>query len=52
VPWPLILAGLKTMEALGLNPPFRSDSLTGFVFQNPNPDFSAAHQITRFRAFP
>ncbi|HEX4085849.1 MAG TPA: NAD(P)-dependent oxidoreductase [Chthoniobacteraceae bacterium] len=52
VPWPLILAGLKGMEALGLNPPFRSDSLTGFVFQNPDPDFSLAHQITAFRAFP
>jgi nucleoside-diphosphate-sugar epimerase len=51
VPWPLILAGLKTMERLGLNPPFRSDSLTGFVFQNPQPNFEAAHRITSFRAF-
>jgi len=47
VPWPLILAGLKSMEALGLNP--RSDSLTGFVFQNPRPDFEAAQRITPFR---
>jgi nucleoside-diphosphate-sugar epimerase len=51
VPWPLILAGLKTMEVVGLNPPFRSDSLTGFVFQNPRPDFEAAHQVATFRAF-
>ncbi len=51
IPWPLILAGLKTMEAVGLNPPFRSDSLTGFVFQNPEPHFDAAHQITSFRSF-
>jgi nucleoside-diphosphate-sugar epimerase len=51
VPWPLILAGLKTMEAAGLNPPFRSDSLTGFIFQNPDPHFEAAHQITSFRKF-
>jgi nucleoside-diphosphate-sugar epimerase len=51
IPWPLILAGLKTMERLGLNPPFRSDSLTGFVFQNPRPNFEAAHQITSFRPF-
>jgi nucleoside-diphosphate-sugar epimerase len=51
VPWRLILAGLKGMEALGLNPPFRSDSLTGFVFQNPEPHFEAAHKITSFRAF-
>ena len=51
VPWRLILAGLKTMEAVGLNPPFRSDSLTGFVFQNPEPHFEAAHAITSFRPF-
>jgi nucleoside-diphosphate-sugar epimerase len=51
VSWPLILAGLKSMEAVGLNPPFRSDSLTGFVFQNPRPNFDAAHKITSFRAF-
>jgi hypothetical protein len=51
VPWRLILAGLKGMEALGLNPPFRSDSLTGFVFQNPEPHFEAAQQITSFRGF-
>jgi nucleoside-diphosphate-sugar epimerase len=51
IPWPLILAGLKAMESVGLNPPFRSDSLTGFVFQNPKPDFSAAHQISSFRPF-
>lgn len=51
IPWPLILAALKTMEAAGLNPPFRSDSLTGFIFQNANPSFEAAHQITSFRKF-
>jgi hypothetical protein len=51
VPWRVILAGLKTMEWAGLNPPFRSDSLMGFVFQNPEPDFEAAHEITSFRGF-
>ena len=51
VPWPLILAGLRTMEWAGLNPPFRSDSLLGFIFQNPNPDFKMAHGITSFRPF-
>jgi nucleoside-diphosphate-sugar epimerase len=51
VPWRLILAALKTMESVGLNPPFRSDSLLGFVFQNPEPHFEAARQITSFRAF-
>jgi len=51
IPWRLILAGLRTMEWAGLNPPFRSDSLLGFIFQNPNPDFTMAHGITTFRAF-
>ena len=51
VPWPLVLVGLKAMEAVGLNSPFRSDSLIGFVFQNPNPNFDVAHQISSFRAF-
>jgi len=51
VPWQLILAGLKSLEALGLNPPFRSDSLTGFIFQNPSPDFTLAHQFAYFRPF-
>jgi NADH dehydrogenase len=51
VPWRLIRAGLKTMELVGLNPPFRSDSLTGLVFQNPDPHFEAAHEITSFRRF-
>ena len=40
VPWRLIHFGLKTIEALRLPAPFRSDSLIGLVFQNPSPDFS------------
>ena len=51
VPWRLIMAGLKTMEGLGLNPPFRSDSLTGIVFQNPKPHFESAHEFASFREF-
>jgi nucleoside-diphosphate-sugar epimerase len=51
IPWRLILAGLRTMEWAGLNPPFRSDSLLGFIFQNPNPDFKVAQGITTFRPF-
>jgi len=51
IPWRLILAGLKAMELAGLNPPFRSDSLTGFIFQNPDPNFESAHQMTTFRPF-
>ena len=52
VPWQLIMAGLKGMEAVGLNPPFRSDSLTGFIFQNEKPDFRTAHNTSSFRPFP
>jgi nucleoside-diphosphate-sugar epimerase len=51
VPWRLILAGLKGFEAIGLPPPFRSDSLIGIVFQNPKPSFDAAHAMVKFREF-
>jgi len=40
VPWPLVYAGLKALETLGLPAPFRSDSLIGIVFQNPAPQFA------------
>ena len=39
VPWQLIDAGLRLLDFLGIPFPFRRDSLTGIVFQNPNPDF-------------
>ena len=39
VPWRLIDAGLRLLEWLRIPFPFRRDSLTGIVFQNPNPDF-------------
>lgn len=45
VPWRLILLGLRTLEMAGLHPPFRSDSLIGFVFQNPDPDFEPARRL-------
>lgn len=52
VPWPLILGGIKTMEALHLPSPFRSDSLIGIVFQNPAPDFTMPEGVkTSFRPF-
>lgn len=52
VPWQLIYAGLKTLELFHLPTPFRSDSLIGFVFQNPSPDFRLPElpQIS-YRAF-
>jgi nucleoside-diphosphate-sugar epimerase len=37
VPPPLALAGLRTLEALSLRPPFRSDSLIGMLHGNPTP---------------
>jgi nucleoside-diphosphate-sugar epimerase len=40
IPWPLILGGLRFLEACRLPSPFRSDSLIGIVFQNPAPDFT------------
>lgn len=42
VPWRLAWLGLKTMETLRLPAPFRSDSLLGYIFQNPKPDFESA----------
>ena len=52
IPWRLMFYGLRTLEALGLPAPFRSDSLLGIVFQNPAPDFSLPEmpEIT-FRPF-
>jgi nucleoside-diphosphate-sugar epimerase len=40
VPWQLLFAGLRTGEALGLNLPFRSDSVLSFAYYDRNPDFS------------
>lgn len=39
VPWPLLFGGLRAAEALGLNLPFRSDSVISFVHYNRAPDF-------------
>jgi nucleoside-diphosphate-sugar epimerase len=40
VPWPLLFAGIRAGEALGLNLPFRSDSILSFVCYDRHPDFS------------
>jgi nucleoside-diphosphate-sugar epimerase len=42
VPWRLAWFGLKTLETLRLPAPFRSDSLVGYIYQNPQPDFIPA----------
>ena len=39
VPWPLMYAGIRTAETLGLRLGFRSDSVLSFVFQDERPDF-------------
>jgi nucleoside-diphosphate-sugar epimerase len=40
VPWRLLYAGLRSAEALQLEPPFRSDSVLSFVHYDRHPDFS------------
>lgn len=37
VAWQFAMAGLKSLEMIGIHPPFRSDSLTGLVHANPDP---------------
>lgn len=37
IPWQLAMAGLMSVETLGIHPLFRSDSLTGLVHGNPHP---------------
>ena len=52
VPWRLIEAGLRLIEWLRLPFPFRRDSLTGIVFQNPTPDFHLPPELAMtFRRF-
>ena len=46
--WP-VLSGLRLAEILHLPVPFRSDSLTSLLHQDPNPAFS---NLMEFRAWP
>ena len=39
VPWQLLFAGFRIGEAVGINLPFRSDSVISFVYYDRNPDF-------------
>jgi nucleoside-diphosphate-sugar epimerase len=39
LPWPLLYAGVRTAEAMGLKLGVRSDSIISFVFQDPAPAF-------------
>jgi nucleoside-diphosphate-sugar epimerase len=40
VPWRLVWTALKMLETIGLPARFRSDSLIGMVYQDPNPSFA------------
>lgn len=49
-PWQLSWSALKGLEMLGVNPPFKSDSLISLLNQNTSPEFN--DEITRyFRPF-
>ncbi len=45
LPWRFVWLGLKSAEKCGLKLAFRSDSLTGLVYQNRNPDFSGNARV-------
>ena len=51
VPWQLAMAGLKSVEMLGIHSPFRSDSLTGLVHGNPLPANPTPPAGVRYRPF-
>lgn len=51
VPWPCAMAGLKTAEMLHVPIPFRSDSLSGLIHGNTNPEIDAPPAAVRFRPF-
>jgi nucleoside-diphosphate-sugar epimerase len=52
VPYILLWSGLRTMEVLGMNPKFRSDSLLGLVYGDPSPDFTLPPELhSEFRIF-
>jgi nucleoside-diphosphate-sugar epimerase len=51
IPWQFAMAGLRSIEALGLPPLFRSDSLVGLVHGNPDPQFTAPPSGIHYRRF-
>ncbi len=40
IPWRLVWLGLRALELANIPTGFRSDSLVGMVYQNPNPSFA------------
>jgi nucleoside-diphosphate-sugar epimerase len=52
VPWQLVRAGLVTLEAIGLRPGFRSDSVVSLVHSDPDVDVESLRTLpTPFRPF-
>lgn len=51
VPWQLAMSGLIAAEAIGIDPPFRSDSLTGLVYRTPHLQFTDPSLGVVYRAF-
>src|SRR5262245_22583517 len=52
IPWPLVFAGLRTLEAVGVRTRLRSDSLISLLNQDPKPDFGPLREVgVEFREF-
>jgi nucleoside-diphosphate-sugar epimerase len=52
VPWRMVWLGLRLMETLGIRVDFRSDSVLGLVYPNPQPSFRELHAVgMTFRNF-
>ena len=45
VPWRLAWLGIRCLEALGMKPRMKSDSLIGLVYSDPAPDFSPLNRL-------
>jgi uncharacterized protein YbjT (DUF2867 family) len=52
VPWPLVWAPLRGLEAVGVDPPFRSDSVLSLVSLDEQPFAHAQPPSVPFRRFP
>jgi nucleoside-diphosphate-sugar epimerase len=51
VPWQLAMAGLRFLKTLGIQPPFRADSLIGLVHGYPQPENPAPPPGVSYRSF-
>ena len=51
IPWQVAMSGLIAAEAIGVETPFRSDSLTGLVYRTPHLQFNDSLPGIVYRAF-